>query len=92
MEDKTGTILMKAWYQLGECTTFYKSLHFCVPFPAFKDAERIRDPTPNPAKYPYPDLFSHAGELPGTRKRDTYISEGQQSSFTAWAYAHRCQT
>lgn len=83
---------MKAWYQLSERITFYNSLHFCVPFPAFKGAEGTTDPSPHPVTHPCPDLLSHAGELPGSRKRETYISEVQRSSFTAWVYAHRCQT
>lgn len=91
VKDRTGTILIKAWYQLSECIIFYKRLHFCVPFSAFKDAGAT-DLRPHPAKHLCPGLLSHAGELPGTRKREPYISEVEQSSFTAWAYAHHCQT
>lgn len=45
-----------------------------------------------PAKHPCPDLLSHAGGLPGSMNRVAYISEAQQSPFTAWSYAHHCQT
>jgi len=83
---------MKAWYQLSKWIAFHESLLFRVPFQAFKSAEGTTDPRPHPAKRLCLDLLNHAEELLGTRKRETYISEVQQSFYTVQAYAHHCQT
>lgn len=89
VEGKNGTL--EALYRFSDCVTLYKRLHFCIPFPSFKNAEGTRDSRLHPAKHSCPNLLSYTGGLPGNRAREAYISEAQQLSFTAWAYAHHCQ-